>query len=127
VGLRAHLIAHGAEQVELEAITSVLVERIRHNANRAVADPPSYVCKTPGPRPADRHSTTTLTAAWRAALETTWSIARRSAASSPRITWRPSMAFIVRANSATSSDEDGTGTRSCRECDPMAATRDVTA
>ncbi|MGH9272787.1 MAG: hypothetical protein ACRDZ2_16130, partial [Ilumatobacteraceae bacterium] len=52
----SHLIAHGAEQVELEAITDVLGERVRVSVNRAVADPPSYVHKTLGPRPSDRNA-----------------------------------------------------------------------
>ena len=40
---------------------------------------------------------------------------------------RPSIPFIVRASSAISSCDDGTGTRSCSELEPIAATRDVTA
>ena len=40
---------------------------------------------------------------------------------------RPSMPFIVRASSAISSSDAGTGTRSCSECEPISATRDVTA
>ena len=37
------------------------------------------------------------------------------------------MSFIVVTSSAISSDDDGTGTRSCSECDPIVVTRDVTA
>ena len=37
------------------------------------------------------------------------------------------MPFIVRASSAISSDDAGSGTRSCSERAVMAATRDVTA
>ena len=40
---------------------------------------------------------------------------------------RASIPFIVDASSAISSPDAGTGTRSCSDRDPIAATRDVTA
>ena len=40
---------------------------------------------------------------------------------------RASIPFIVVASSAISSPDAGTGTRSCSEREPIAATRDVTA
>lgn len=49
----SHLAAHGADQIELEAIGDVLRERVRQNTNRAVADPPSYITRTLGARPSN--------------------------------------------------------------------------
>jgi len=51
----SHLVAHQAEHVELDAINDVLKERLRQQTNRVVHDPPSYITKTLGPRPVDRH------------------------------------------------------------------------
>ncbi len=48
----SHLAAHGADQFELDAIGEVLDQRVRNDTNRAVADPPSYITKVLGPRPA---------------------------------------------------------------------------
>jgi conjugative relaxase-like TrwC/TraI family protein len=50
----SHLVVHRAEQVELSAISDVLKERLRQQANRVVHDPPSYITKTLGPRPTQR-------------------------------------------------------------------------
>lgn len=50
----SHLVAHQAEQVELDAIGDVLRERLRQQTNNVVHDPPSYITKTLGPRPIDR-------------------------------------------------------------------------
>lgn len=48
----SHLAAHRADQVELDAIGDVLDERMRLNTDRAVAEPPSYITRTLGIRPA---------------------------------------------------------------------------
>ena len=48
----SHLAAHRADRIELDAIGEVLDERLRQQTNRAVADPPSYITKILGPRPA---------------------------------------------------------------------------
>lgn len=46
-----HLAAHDAEQHKIDAIDSVLHERVRQNVLRAVAEPPSYITRPLGPRP----------------------------------------------------------------------------
>lgn len=48
----SHLAAHNADQAELDAVGDVLKERLRVQTNRAVHDPPSYITRTLGPRPA---------------------------------------------------------------------------
>lgn len=50
----SHLVAQRVEQIELDAIDDVLGERLRQQTNCAVQDPPSYITKALGPRPADR-------------------------------------------------------------------------
>ena len=49
----SHLAAHGADRIELDAIGEVLDSRVRDQTNRAVADPPGYITKILGPRPAN--------------------------------------------------------------------------
>ena len=51
---RSHLAAHQAHALQLDAIDDVLVERIRATVVRDVADPPHYIARALGPRPADR-------------------------------------------------------------------------
>jgi hypothetical protein len=51
---RSHLAAHQADALQLDAIDDVLAERIRATVVRDVADPPHYITRTLGPRPADR-------------------------------------------------------------------------
>lgn len=50
----SHLTAHQAEQVELDAISDILDERLRQQTNRVVQDPPTYIVKTLGTRPNNR-------------------------------------------------------------------------
>lgn len=47
----SHLAAHDTEQHKIDAIDSVLHERVRQNVLRAVAEPPSYITRPLGPRP----------------------------------------------------------------------------
>ena len=49
----SHLAAHGADRIELDAIGEVLDSRVRDQTNRAVADPPGYITKILGTRPAN--------------------------------------------------------------------------
>ena len=51
---RSHLAAHRADALQLDAIDDVLAERIRTTVVRDVADPPTYITRVLGPRPADR-------------------------------------------------------------------------
>ena len=48
----SHLAAHDADRLQVDAIDGVLRERIRQNIVRSVADPPNYIVRTIGPRPA---------------------------------------------------------------------------
>ena len=48
----SHLTAHGADRIELDAISEVLDKRVREQTNRAVGDPPGYITRILGPRPA---------------------------------------------------------------------------
>jgi conjugative relaxase-like TrwC/TraI family protein len=51
---RSHLAAHRADALELDALDSVLEDRIRSTVVRDVADPPSYITRVLGARPTDR-------------------------------------------------------------------------
>jgi hypothetical protein len=48
----SHLVAHDVDQLTLDAIDGVLTERIRQNIVRSAAEPPNYILRTIGPRPA---------------------------------------------------------------------------
>ena len=48
---RSHLVAHQADQIEIDAIGDILSERGRQNIVRSVNEPPSYITKTLGGRP----------------------------------------------------------------------------
>ncbi|MGD9795946.1 MAG: MobF family relaxase [Acidimicrobiia bacterium] len=50
----SHLAAHHADRIALGEIAHVLNGRLREQTTRTVQDPPSYITKTLGPRPADR-------------------------------------------------------------------------
>jgi AAA domain/TrwC relaxase len=49
----SHLAAHRADRIELDGIGDVLDKRVRDQTNRTVADPPSYITKVLGTRPAN--------------------------------------------------------------------------
>jgi hypothetical protein len=51
---RSHLAAHRGDALQLDAIDGVLAERVRTTVVRDVADPPHYITRVLGPRPADR-------------------------------------------------------------------------
>jgi hypothetical protein len=48
----SHMAAHDVDQLTVDAIDGVLKERIRQNIVRSVAEPPNYILRTIGPRPA---------------------------------------------------------------------------
>jgi hypothetical protein len=48
----SHLAAHDVDQLTVDAINGVLKERTRQNIVRSVAEPPNYILRTIGPRPA---------------------------------------------------------------------------
>jgi hypothetical protein len=48
----SHLAAHDVDQLAVDAIDGVLKERIRQSIVRSVAEPPNYIVRTIGPRPA---------------------------------------------------------------------------
>jgi conjugative relaxase-like TrwC/TraI family protein len=48
----SHLAAHDVDQLSVDAIDGVLKDRIRQNIVRSVAEPPNYIVRTIGPRPA---------------------------------------------------------------------------
>ena len=61
---KSHLVAHSADRIEYETIGAVLDHRIQQNINRSVSDPPSYITRRLGPRPAN----TTKDRAWVSAV-----------------------------------------------------------
>lgn len=48
----SHLAAHDVDRLTVDAIDGVLKERIRQNIVRSVAEPPNYILRTIGARPA---------------------------------------------------------------------------